>query len=163
MHDAEEPRELDAAELEVWADFATLLERLPGALDAQLQRDSGLSHFEHGILTALDRAPGRSLRMSTLAGYASSTPSRLSRAMSRLEAKGWVRRSPDPDDGRSIRGELTEAGREMVAGSTPGHHALVRRLVFDSLTAAQLRQLSTISRRISTAVDPAPAWRPAAR
>ena len=73
---------LSPDELEIWASLATLLERLPTALDAQLQRDSGLTHFEHGILFALDSAPDRSLRLSVLAAYASCTLSRLSRARS---------------------------------------------------------------------------------
>jgi len=45
----------------------------------------------------------------------------------------------------------------------PLHHALVRRLVFDTLTVAQARQLGTVSQRISTAIGPDEAWRPPAR
>src|SRR6478736_9074301 len=116
---------LSPEHLEVWASVATLLERLPAALDAQLQRDSGLTHFEHGLLFALDTAPERTLRMSTLAGYASSTLSRLSRAISRLEKKGWVRRHVDPADGRVTLAVLTDDGHGAVAQSTPAHHALV--------------------------------------
>jgi hypothetical protein len=45
--------------------------------------------------------------------------------------------------------------------STPAHHALVERLVFQSLTGQQVRQLGTISRRIAEAIDPsAPVWSP---
>ncbi|RIJ55271.1 MarR family transcriptional regulator, partial [Clavibacter phaseoli] len=91
-----DPEGLRPEQLEVWASLATLMQRLPAALDAQLQRDSGVTHFEHGVLHALDSAPDRTLRMSTLAGYAGSTLSRLSRAATRLEGKGWMRRSPDP-------------------------------------------------------------------
>lgn len=151
---------MSAERLEVWASLATLLERLPTALDAQLQRDSGLTHFEHGVLTALDSAPDRTLRLSTLAGYASSTLSRLSRAISRLEQKGWVRRAPDPTDGRFTLAVLTDDGHELVVASTPAHHALVEALVFDAITEAQARQLGAISRRIAQAVDPAPIWTP---
>lgn len=154
---------LDDAQLEVWASVATLLERLPAALDAQLQRDSGLTHYEHGLLYALDGAPDRTLRMSTLAGYASSTLSRLSRAISRLERKGWVRRGPDPTDGRVTLAVLTQAGHEQVRLSTPAHHALVSRLVFAPLTEHQARQLGSIARRVAQAVDPdAPIWGPGA-
>ncbi|TCK61369.1 MarR family transcriptional regulator [Curtobacterium sp. PhB136] len=152
--------ELSDEQLETWAAVATLLERLPTALDAQLQRDSGLTHFEHGVLTALDTAPDRTLRMSTLAGYASSTLSRLSRAVTRLERKGWVRRVVDPTDGRFTLAVLTEDGHEKVAESTPAHQALVRRLVFDTISRAQARQLGVIARGVAGAVDPAPAWRP---
>jgi DNA-binding MarR family transcriptional regulator len=151
---------LSPDELEVWASLATLLERLPAALDAQLQRDSGLTHFEHGILFALDSAPERTLRLSVLATYASCTLSRLSRAISRLEAKGWVRREIDPTDGRFTLGVLTPAGHDKVAESTPAHQALVRRVVFDTLTPAQARQLRTVSTKIAGAIDPAEPWRP---
>lgn len=147
-------------ELEIWASVASLLERLPAALDAQLQRDSGITHFEQGILQALDLAPDRTLRLSVIAAYASCTLSRLSRAITRLEARGWVRREIDPDDGRFTRGILTPAGHDKVADSTPGHQELVRRLVFDTLTPAQARQLGALSRRIATAVGPGAPWSP---
>lgn len=146
--------------LATWASIATVLERLPSALDAQLQRDSGVTHYEHGLLFALDSAADRALRMSVLAGYASSTLSRLSRAVSRLEKKGWVRREVDPNDGRFTLAVLTDAGRELVTRSTPAHHALVQELVFDSLTEAQVKQLAIISRRITDAVGGADPWVP---
>ncbi|ROP66487.1 MarR family winged helix-turn-helix transcriptional regulator [Curtobacterium sp. ZW137] len=152
--------ELSGEQLETWAAVATLLERLPAALDAQLQRDSGLTHFEHGVLTALDTAPDRTLRMSTLAGYASSTLSRLSRAVTRLERKGWVRRVVDPTDGRFTLAVLTDDGHEKVVESTPAHQALVRRLVFDTISTAQARQLGAIARGVAGAVDAAPTWHP---
>ncbi|ROS50314.1 MarR family winged helix-turn-helix transcriptional regulator [Frigoribacterium sp. PhB24] len=154
------PPALTDEQLDVWAAVATLLERLPAALDAQLQRDGDVTHFEHGVLTALDGAPERTLRLSTLAGYASCTLSRLSRAVTRLEAKGWVRRVVDPSDGRFTLAVLTGEGHAQVERATPGHQSLVRRLVFDSLTAAQARQLGVAARRVSEAVDPAPLWRP---
>jgi DNA-binding MarR family transcriptional regulator len=147
-------------QLEVWAAVATLLERLPAALDAQLQRDSGLSHFEHGVLTALDTAPDRMLRMSTLAGYASSTLSRLSRAVTRLERKGWVHRAVDPTDGRFTLAVLTGDGHKKVAESTPAHQALVRRLVFDTISPERAHQLGDIARGIADAVDTAFTWQP---
>jgi DNA-binding MarR family transcriptional regulator len=154
---------LSAEELEIWAPVATLLERLPTALDAQLQRDSGLTHFEHGILFALDSAPDRSLRLSVLATYASCTLSRLSRAVSRLETRGWVRRETDPTDGRFTLGILTPSGHDKVVESTPAHHALVRDVIFNSLTPAQTRQLRAISQRISAAIGPDEGWRPPSR
>ncbi|WP_144710487.1 MarR family winged helix-turn-helix transcriptional regulator [Curtobacterium pusillum] len=163
MPDPDGPGSLTAEQREVWAALATLLERLPTALDAQLQADSGVTHFEHGILFALDSAPDRVLRLSVLAGYASCTLSRLSRAVTRLEGKGWVHRVVDPADGRFTLAELTDAGHEQVVAATPGHEALVRRVVFDALTPTQVRQLGAISRRIAETVDGAPVWTPPAR
>lgn len=152
---------LSTEELAIWASLATLLERLPTALDAQLQRDSGLTHFEHGILFALHSAPERTLRLSILAAYASCTLSRLSRAVSRLEKKGWVRREIDPSDGRFTLGILTDSGAQVVIDSTPAHQALIRRLVFDTLTDAQARRLGVISRKVAEAAGPGGVWNPA--
>jgi DNA-binding MarR family transcriptional regulator len=148
-----------ATELETWAAVATLLERLPAALDAQLQRDSGLTHFEYGVLYALDNAPDRRLRMSVLAGYASCTLSRLSRAISRLEAKRWASRAVDPDDGRFTLAVLTADGHERVAQATPAHRELVDRVVFEALSPGQAEVLGEISRRISAALGP-DGWTP---
>ncbi|PXA72054.1 MarR family winged helix-turn-helix transcriptional regulator [Cryobacterium arcticum] len=155
--------ELGGNRLAAWAAIATLLERLPAALDAQLQRDSGLTHYEHGLLFALDSAPLHTLRLSVLAGYANSTLSRLSRAISRLEKKGWVLREIDPTDGRFTLAVLTDDGRALVAAATPAHHTLVEELVFDSLTAAQARQFAEISARIALAIDSTAPWAPADR
>ena len=160
MTRSDRPTELDDEALETWSALATMLEWLPAALDAQLQRDSGLTHFEYGILFALLKAPDRTLRMSTLASYSNSSLSRLSRAVSRLERKGWVERSPDPADGRYTLATLTDDGATHASEATPGHAQMVDAVVFDALTAAQAKQLRQISRRITAAIRDESGWRP---
>ncbi len=147
-------------QLATWASLATLVERLPRALDAQLQESCGLTHFEFGLLYALDTAPERTLRLSTLAGYASSTLSRLSRAFTRLERRGLVRRETDAADGRFTLGILTDAGHDLVQSALPGHHQLVRELVFDTLSDTEAAQLGEMSGRIAGRIDPADVWAP---
>ncbi len=149
-------------DLQTWAALATVLEWLPSALDEQLQRDSGLSHFEYGVMYALANAEDRTLRMSVLAGYANSSLSRLSRAVTRLESKGWVRRRPDPGNGRYNLATLTELGARTVDEATPKHVRTVYRLVLDQLTETQKRQLREASRRILRAVKAEGEWEPGA-
>ncbi|NPC95420.1 MarR family winged helix-turn-helix transcriptional regulator [Nocardioides sp. zg-DK7169] len=163
MTDHRERAALGDEDLETWSALATLLEWLPAALDAQLQRDAGLTHFEYGVLFALREAPDRTLRMSTLAAYSHSSLSRLSRAVARLEAKDWVRRAPDPADGRYTLATLTDPGAQKVDEAAPGHVELVERLVLGPLTRAQARQLGDISRRITSAIRSEEGWRPPAR
>ena len=162
MPDSDGASVLTGVDLETWAALATVLEWLPPALDAQLQRDSNLTHFEYGILFALADAPDRTLRMSVLAGYANSSLTRLSRAVSRLETKGWARRAPDPDDGRFTLATLTDLGREKFDQATPGHARTVNRLILRPLTQLQTRQLREISRRIIRAIREEDGWQPAA-
>jgi DNA-binding MarR family transcriptional regulator len=139
---------LSDEEQSAWRPFVGLLFRFPALLDAQLQKDAGISHFEYMVLSSLSEAPDRALRMSQLAAMASGSVSRLSHVVSRLEAKGWVRREPSPGDGRFISAVLTEPGWQKVVETAPGHVAAVRRLLIDTLTPAELGSLGEISAKI---------------
>jgi DNA-binding MarR family transcriptional regulator len=134
-----------------WRPFVALLLRLPAALDAQLQRDAGITNFDYLVLSGLSEAPGRTLRMSELAAIASSSLSRLSHVVSRLEAKGWVRREPCPGDGRFINAVLTDEGWQKVTATAPGHVAAVRELLIDALSEEEFAQLGAISARVLAA------------
>ena len=150
----QEPRWLDAEEREAWLALASTLIRLPSALDEQLRRDAGISHFEYQVLANLSQVPDRTLRMSMLATRTEGSLPRLSQVVARLEQRGWVRRTPDPADGRYTLAILTDEGWTKVAEAAPGHVEEVRRLVFDPLTRPQSRQLREIGRRILHAIDP---------
>ncbi len=154
METPQEPRWLDAEERQAWMALASTLIRLPIELDAQLRRDAGISHFEYQVLSMLSDAPDRTLRMSVLALLAEGSLPRVSQVVGRLERPGWVRRTPDPSDGRYTLAKLTDEGCAKVIETAPGHVAEVRRLVFDPLTKAQSRQLRDIGRRIMRNIDP---------
>jgi DNA-binding MarR family transcriptional regulator len=160
MSERDRPAEFDDDELLTWSGLATVLEWLPALLDAQLQRDAGLIHFEYGVLYALSRAPDRTLRLSVLAGYANSSLTRLSRAVTRLEQRQWARRVIDPTDGRYTLAVLTDLGQATVEKAAPGHVATVRHLVLTPLTEAQRRHLRTITQRILTASAIEQPWQP---
>lgn len=134
-----------------WRPFVALLLRLPAALDAQLQRDAGLNHFDYLVLSGLSEAPERTLRMSELAATANSSMSRLSHVVSRLEAKGWVRREPCPGDGRFINAVLTDEGWQKVVETAPGHVAAVRELLVEPLSQEEFRQLGSIAVQVLAA------------
>ena len=139
---------LDAEELQAWRALILLVQLLPGTLDRQLQADSGLAHSDYAVLATLSSAPDKRLRMSDLAELMDFSPSRLSHAMTRIERVDWVRREPCPMDKRVQYAVLTEVGQEVLTDAAPGHVGHVRRLVFDHLTASEVRQLGIIAERI---------------
>jgi DNA-binding MarR family transcriptional regulator len=149
--EASSARWLSDEEQAAWGALLTVAMWLPAALDRQLERDAGLSNFEYGVLHRLSVSPGRSLRISDLATEANGTLSRLSKVLDRMDKRGWVVRRPCPSDGRYTLAELTDAGWEMVVDSAPAHVEHVRRLVFDRLTATQVRQLNSIAAKIADA------------
>lgn len=146
------PRWLDDEQQAVWQDLLSLVVALPVLLDRQLQRDSGVSNFEYSVMARLSMTEGRTMRLSDLARLCSSTLPRLSKTMLRFEQHGWVRRDPDPVDGRYTLAMLTDAGLGKVVDSAPAHVEQVRRLVFDPLSTAQQRHLGAALARIAPLV-----------
>ena len=153
--DTGEPRWLSSTETEAWQAVAALLLQLPGPLDAQLQQDSGLTLFEYLVLSSLSMAPDRTSRMSGLARLANGSQSRLSNVARRLEERGWLRREPDPRDGRSTVARLTDSGWDVVRAAAPGHVEAVRRMVIDPLTGPQLEALSAAAHSIVRGLEEA--------
>ncbi|MBN9108743.1 MAG: MarR family transcriptional regulator [Pseudonocardia sp.] len=146
------PRWLTDAEQQAWVAVAQLVLQLPGALDAQLQRDSGVNLFEYLTLSRLSMAPDRLLRMSALAELTGGSLSRLSNVVKRLEQRGFVRREPDPADGRFTNAILTAEGWDKVVAAAPGHVETVRHLVLDPLGPAQIAALGEIGEQLRTHV-----------
>jgi DNA-binding MarR family transcriptional regulator len=144
----EEPRWLTDDEQRAWRPFVALLFKLPAELDAELQRDSGVTHFEYMVLSGLSEAPGHSLRMSDLAAMASGSLSRLSHVVSRLERRGWVRREPCPGDGRFVNAVLTDEGWEKMVAIAPAHVETVRKRIIEALTPEEFRALGAASQRL---------------
>jgi DNA-binding MarR family transcriptional regulator len=149
-----EPRWLDEQERAAWLRVAAVVELLPGVLDSQLRRDSGLTHFEYFVLSMLSEAPGRTLRMTALAQRTSATLARLSHVVRRLEDRGLVVRFPCPQDGRATNARLTDSGWAVVVAAAPGHVEAVRHHVIDPLTREQLAQLREIGDAMLGRLDP---------
>jgi DNA-binding MarR family transcriptional regulator len=149
-----QPRWLTSDERQSWLALASMMIKLPFALDAQLQRDAGVSHFEYQVLAVLSEAPDRTIRMSELAMLSNGSLSRLSHVVNRLERRGWVRRTLDPADGRYTLAIMTEAGWDKIVETAPGHVEAVRRYVFDALTDDQIARLPDIGYRVIKAIDP---------
>ncbi|WP_432513312.1 MarR family winged helix-turn-helix transcriptional regulator [Kineococcus sp. SYSU DK001] len=150
----ETPRWLDPDERRVWLRLSALMELLPAALDAQLQRDADLTKTAYLTLAMLSEEPTRSLRMSELGARSNASPSRISHVVSRLEKDGWVRREKSPSDGRGQVAILTDAGYEKVVACAPGHVERVRALVFDPLARADLAELDAIMVKLLDVLDP---------
>lgn len=111
---ARERPDLDVAPLAVLSRVTRLARHLDRERRAAFAQH-GLEAYEFDVLTALRRAgepyeltPGQLLR-ETLVGSGTMT-----NRLDRMEARGLVRRRPDPADGRGIRVRLTAAGRDRT-------------------------------------------------
>jgi DNA-binding MarR family transcriptional regulator len=158
--DDEPPRWLNPVEEQTWVSLTGLLLKLPQALETDLRQRAGISHFEYMVLSALSESEGRTLPMGDLATLASSTPSRLTHTVERMEARGWISRRRSPDNARFTLAHLTDEGFAFLADMAPGHVATVRRLVFDAFEGDDVERLELIARRILARLDPGHQWPP---
>jgi len=139
---------LQHREWSAWLQLVTTFTLLPAALDTQLQRDAGMSHFEFEVMVALSRQPDRRLQLKDLAVLANGSLSRLSHVVSRLEARAWVRRTSGTR-GRATYAQLTDKGYRKLMEAGPIHLTEVRRLVFDVLTPEEVKALRQVTGRIN--------------
>ena len=123
-------------------------------VERDLQRDANLPFAYYDILVILSESPGRSLRMSDLAEASLSSRSRLSHAVARLEAAGWVRRESCPSDRRGQSAVLTDEGYKVLQAAAPDHVESVRAHLFDQLSPAQLEALRDINETLARHLIP---------
>ena len=127
--------------------------RLTSALDREL-RANGLSYPEYVVLAALTEHDPPRLGMSALREVLGWERSRLSHQLTRMERRGLVARSVDPDDARRTTVEVTASGMTVLRAAAPGHVEVVRRLVIDRLSADQLEALGTTSQELLDGLPP---------
>lgn len=150
----DEARWLTVDERRIWLGWVFTTRLVWEEIERDLQRESNLSFGYYEILVMLSESPGRMRRMSELADATQSSRSRLSHAVARLEALGWVRREACPDDRRGQLAVLTDEGFAALETAAPMHVESVRRHLFDVLSPAQLAQLHAINETLLEHVLP---------
>ncbi|MEV0203054.1 MarR family transcriptional regulator [Nonomuraea sp. NPDC050691] len=138
-------RWLNDDEQHAWRTFGLATRLLTDRLERDLLAAADMPPTYYELLVLLSEAPERTMRMSELAQWTNSKPSRISHAINKLEQKGWVRREHYAGDRRGWLAVLTDDGLTALQAAAPRHVAGVREHVIDLLTPEQLRQLADIS------------------
>jgi DNA-binding MarR family transcriptional regulator len=134
-------RWLTADEQRAWRAYIRLAQMLMRQLDRDLH-PFGLSTHDYEILVELSEAPGNRLRMTELADLTAQSRSRLSHQISRMEAKGLVRREGCDGDKRGTFAVITERGLATIERVAPSHVDSVRRHFMDHVPAEHLGTLT---------------------
>jgi DNA-binding MarR family transcriptional regulator len=140
----DEPRWLTETEQRAWRKLAEVVFKLPSRLERQLQRDSDMGHIDYWVIAMLSEAPDRTVQLKDLAQQSHASMSRLPHVVSRLEARGWVKRDRCPHDARATNAILTDAGWDAVVAAAPGHVEAVRDAVFDGLSKDDVADLGRV-------------------
>ncbi|WP_081687128.1 MarR family winged helix-turn-helix transcriptional regulator [Glycomyces tenuis] len=105
----------------------------------------GLSEPDYEVLSTLSERDAHTSTLREQAEKMGWSRSRLSRHASRMEARGLLRRAPDPADGRGCLLVLTARGLEVLEDAAPAHVESVRRHFIDRLTPEDLAALERIA------------------
>ena len=140
--------DLTSEEFAVWAGFFQTHAVLARGLDADLRATHGLPLTDFEILLWLANRPCERMRMAALADTVLLSPSGLSRAVERLEARGLVQRVPCTEDRRGSYVSLTESGVEVVQLVGATHATGIRRRLLERLTPGETRSLQAIWDRL---------------
>jgi DNA-binding MarR family transcriptional regulator len=139
--------DLDVAPLQVLSRISRLARHLDLARGAAFA-ERGLELWEFDVLSALRRSgPPYQLSPGQLVNQTLVTSGTMTNRVDRLAARGFVERSPDPNDRRGVIVALTEAGREAVDAALADLLARERDLLARlperdrALLAALLREL----------------------
>ena len=124
----------------IWRGYLTMASRLQTAMHRQLQQDCELSLSDYDVLVALsERGPQRVNELGEALGW---EQSRVSHQLRRMRGRGLVNRHGNDDDRRGATVELTSDGQGALEAAAPGHVELVRSVMFDGVSPAQLRALT---------------------
>ena len=151
-----EPRWLSEREQRAWRGFIGMQAKLRAHMARLLQRDTGLSDSDYGVLVSLSEAPEGRLRAYQLGAALQWEKSRLSHHLSRMAERGLVTRQACPTDSRGAYVALTPAGRAAIEAAAPSHVDHVRQWFVDALTPEQLDQLAQISEAVIARLDSEP-------
>ena len=110
----------------------------------------GLTTTQFGVLEAvLHKGP---LTQRELGRKVLTSAGNMTDVIDKLHARGLVQRQRCKDDRRSVRVELTEAGRQLGASLFPNHAGDIS-CAMAGLTSSELRTLGDLLRRLGTAAE----------
>lgn len=141
-------RWLNADEERAWRAFL----RVVVAVQTGTARDLaavGLSEPDYEVLSTLSERPDHTSTLREQADKMGWSRSRLSRHATRMEARGLLRRAPDPTDGRGCLLILTTPGLVALDNAAPAHVESVRHHFIDRLTADDLTAIERIANRLA--------------
>ncbi|WP_316782188.1 MarR family winged helix-turn-helix transcriptional regulator [Streptomyces sasae] len=149
-----ETRTLEPEEWELWDTWMRAQRLLTRELERGLQRDCGISKAEFSVLVTLWRASGRELRVGELSESLDWDKSRVSHQLTRMENRGFVKRTRYGADGRRAGIGLTPDGRRAAENAILVHADNIRRHFLAPLTPEQSSVIRAWSEQVVDRIEP---------
>lgn len=129
----------DASCTEAYATLLVAGNVLAAEHERRIEHTLGVSECVAQALAVVDGA-GRPLTPTEISERTLVASATMTAVLDTLEGQGWIRRTPNPDDRRSLLIEITPEGRELADRFIPGLH-IVERRVMSALTRRERHRL----------------------
>jgi len=139
--------------LHAWRLYFESALALVDVLDAELERDAGISLRWYDALVHLEETPD-GLRMNELAERILYSKSGFTRVVDRLEDAGLVRRVRPENDRRSILVVLTDEGRNTLEQARRHHRHAIEQHFSRHLADSDIKALTRAFEKVSTHARP---------
>lgn len=133
---------LTPQEMTAWRGFIAVSNDLWRIVDRDLaQHDLDSGDFQ--LLAMVSESPDQRIRLCDLADQLRLTRSGLTRRMDGVLKKKLVARVQSTEDGRVAYAQMTTKGMDVLKVVAPQHLETVRRIMFDHLSAAEVKAMAT--------------------
>ena len=134
---------------QLFSDLVRFETELWNDVDARLRADYDLPLHKFEPMQIIDRTPD--CRVFDIAEQLSLTTGGVSKLVDSIEASGYVRRRPNPEDRRSSIIELTPAGASILASATATFEAELEVRLGSALSERAMRQFTSALTRLRAA------------
>lgn len=148
-----DPQWLTAEQERAWRRYRRMRTVLDLAISRDLRRDSSLSEADYDVLSTLSEGD-EAWRAGDLAARLMWSTSRLAHQVGRMEQRGLLVRSADPDDNRAVTLSLSDHGRAVLEQAAPPHVESVRANFIGLLTDADVGALDRIASTVLARLRP---------
>jgi DNA-binding MarR family transcriptional regulator len=143
---------LSDCEQRTWRAFLDMQRLLFGHLNRQLQQDFGLSGADYEIMANLSESETGRMRAFELSRATQWEKSRMSHQLSRMAARGLVRREATADP-RYSDIVLTDQGRAAIGAAAPRSVDVVRQTFVNPIGPQRLDMFREACEAVSAALD----------
>jgi DNA-binding MarR family transcriptional regulator len=142
---APDPTRLSQDEADVWRALKTIGEIAFTKVAIDLEREAAISGAEFGVLSRLEESGG-GLAQVDLARSMDWDKARLSKQLTRMESRGFVRRKAD---GRNVVIHVLAEGKKALARARPIHQASIRQRLLAHISREEAAFLVSLESRLS--------------
>ena len=140
---------LDDDQQRAWRGLVVGTTLLFDRLDADLQREFGISITEYEIMVRLSESAERRMRMSHLALSVAHSRSRVTHTIARMQRSGLVQRCDADEDGRGVFAMLTDRGYQLLTEAAHLHVQGVRDGLVDIASPEDLAALGRVMNAVA--------------